>query len=80
MFRGGMHAWSGGILRQVCEKSTLAYEEILVNGKGNDAVKTAFVVHGLMGSGRNWRTVAKRLATDVVESSPPGSAGGSCLH
>lgn len=51
-------------------KSTLAYEEIVVKGKGTGDVKTAMVVHGLMGSGRNWRTVSKRLATAIVDSSP----------
>lgn len=74
-----VRVWSGRVggvgLLQRCEKSTLAYEELVVPGKGSEEVKTAMVVHGLMGSGRNWRTVSKRLASDIVDSSPPGSPG-----
>lgn len=51
-------------------QATLAYEEVEVKGNGAGKVKTALVVHGLMGSGRNWRTVSKRLANAVLEAAP----------
>lgn len=59
---------------QLREKSTLAYDELVVEGNGTGEMKTAMVVHGLMGSGRNWRTFSKRLATGMLNSTP-GSAG-----
>lgn len=58
-------------------KSTLAHEELVVKGKGTGEVKTAMVVHGLMGSGRNWRTVSKNLATAIVDSAPTSPGFGS---
>lgn len=61
------HGWRG---TQSVAQSTLAYEEVVVQGSGTGQVKTAMVVHGLMGSGRNWRTVSKRLASAIVDSTP----------
>lgn len=67
------HGWRG---TQSVAQSTLAYEEVVVQGSGTGQVKTAMVVHGLMGSGRNWRTVSKRLASAIVDSTP--GAPGEC--
>lgn len=69
LLHGGWRPW----MAQRCGKSTLAYEEVVVQGTGTGKVKTAMVVHGLMGSGRNWRTVSKRLATAIVDSAPGAS-------
>eukprot|EP00850_Spirogloea_muscicola_P010176 SM000059S18653 [mRNA] locus=s59:99109:100450:- [translate_table: standard] len=33
------------------------------------------VIHGLFGTGRNWRTPARNLAAAAVEMAPPGSPG-----
>jgi hypothetical protein len=67
------HGWRG---TQSVAQSTLAYEEVVVQGSGTGQVKTAMMVHGLMGSGRNWRTVSKRLASAIVDSTP--GAPGEC--
>ena len=69
----------------------LSFEEVLSpvlsgSGKGEH---TAFVVHGLLGQARNWRTFAKRLAQRVSEAGGPAwrfvlvdlrHHGGSAAH
>ncbi|CAM6017838.1 unnamed protein product [Sphagnum balticum] len=78
---GERRARSGEQLGGSRRKATLAYEEFVVpakesgggGGGDNKKVRTALVVHGLLGAGRNWRTVAKRLATAVVEQSSSSS-------
>lgn len=42
---------------------TLAYSEV----RGAEARRTAFILHGIMGSGRNWRSFASRLAAQHPE-------------
>ncbi|XP_042440182.1 protein ABHD11-like isoform X1 [Zingiber officinale] len=47
---------------------TLAFEEIKTSEKPYDS--TAFVLHGLLGSGRNWRSFSRDLAAQLQKSSP----------
>lgn len=49
----------------------LAYEEIPAPGapEKDAAVSTCLLVHGLLGSGRNWRTFSRRLVAEVYASS-----------
>ncbi|WOL02511.1 protein ABHD11 [Canna indica] len=47
---------------------TLAFEEIQPSGKPFNS--TAFVLHGLLGSGRNWRSFSRDLAARLQQSSP----------
>ncbi|XP_043698618.1 protein ABHD11 [Telopea speciosissima] len=51
---------------------TLAYEEIRVTPE-KPKESTAFVLHGLLGSGRNWRTFSRSLASKLA--SPSSSVG-----
>lgn len=48
---------------------TLAYEEIQAS-PSKPFNRTAFVFHGLLGSGRNWRTFSRSLATELEKRSP----------
>ncbi|KAF3332044.1 alpha/beta hydrolase domain-containing protein 11 [Carex littledalei] len=48
---------------------TLAYEEIQAS-PSKPFNRTAFVFHGLLGSGRNWRTFSRSLATELDKRSP----------
>ncbi|KAL0922875.1 hypothetical protein M5K25_006903 [Dendrobium thyrsiflorum] len=47
---------------------TLAYEEIRVSERPVNS--TAFVLHGLLGSSRNWRTFSRSLASELKKISP----------
>ncbi|KAK3405772.1 hypothetical protein EUGRSUZ_K02563 [Eucalyptus grandis] len=51
---------------------TLAYEEVPPPPSGDGpAAPTAFVLHGLLGSGRNWRSFSRSLASTLSAASPP---------
>ncbi|KAH9307701.1 hypothetical protein KI387_035612, partial [Taxus chinensis] len=65
------------------EMANLAYEEIVVPAEEeknggvlkNDGSCRAIILHGLMGSGRNWRNFARQLASSVLEKCPENSTG-----
>ncbi|KAI3434031.1 AB hydrolase-1 domain-containing protein [Psidium guajava] len=51
---------------------TLAYEEVPPpSSEDNSVAPTAFVLHGLLGSGRNWRSFSRSLASTLSTASPP---------
>lgn len=62
-------------------KATLAYEEIAIPFKEEEKTANennicrAIIMHGLMGSGRNWRNFARQLESKIMEESPVGSKG-----
>ena len=52
--------------------STLSFEEVLVKSdSGSDGMQPnlAIVVHGLLGTGRNWRTFARTLGKQAANES-----------
>ncbi|KAI8527250.1 hypothetical protein RHMOL_Rhmol12G0061200 [Rhododendron molle] len=49
---------------------TLAFEEVRSSSTDRPPDFTAFVLHGLLGSGRNWRSFARSLAPSLSNSSP----------
>ncbi|PKI49353.1 hypothetical protein CRG98_030281 [Punica granatum] len=46
---------------------TLAYEEVRAPPTDKPYTSTAFVLHGLLGSGRNWRSFSRTLAMVLVD-------------
>lgn len=54
--------------------ATLAHE-IVAAGEDREHPKTAILLHGLMGAGKNLRTLARNLLTTVIQRSPPNAAG-----
>ena len=71
----GKHAGAANLLSQSYatfdSTAQLAYEEIPAPGapeKGTE-VSTCLLVHGLLGSGRNWRTFSRRLVAEAYASS-----------
>lgn len=72
---GVLHHLEGSLLPAMREFSspgvsgTLAYEEIAAPGAPQGDSETCILVHGLLGSGRNWRTFARRLVGDALNAS-----------
>ncbi|EOA24359.1 hypothetical protein CARUB_v10017598mg [Capsella rubella] len=48
---------------------TVAYEEVRSSGDGKKNESTALILHGLLGSGRNWRSFSRSLASSLSVSS-----------
>lgn len=67
-----LHGGGGGSLVPVRSVGTLAYEEVSASSEGVAPASTALVLHGLLGSGRNWKTFSRNLAAALASSSPTG--------
>lgn len=63
--------------------ATLAYEDIVVKPSEEEEAATsnvsrsfrAIILHGLMGSGRNWRNFSHQLGSAILQRNSRGSAG-----
>lgn len=63
--------------------ATLAYEDIVVKHSEEESAATsnashsfrAIILHGLMGSGRNWRNFSRQLGSAILQQNSRGSAG-----
>nr|XP_043621400.1 protein ABHD11 [Erigeron canadensis] len=51
-------------------ETTIAFEEVRSPNPEPEPDHTAFILHGLMGSARNWRSFSRNLASSLSTSSP----------
>ena len=51
------------------EPGILSYEEAVCDSETRDNEAIGILVHGLLGSGRNWRGFSKALANDLSRES-----------
>lgn len=70
----GFQGWQNTQTRSLqtegsCASATIAYEEIPAPGPPGTDPDTCVLVHGLLGSGRNWRTLSRRLVGEAYASS-----------
>ncbi|KAL7586927.1 uncharacterized protein LOC111902008 [Lactuca sativa] len=73
LFTGFIYSWRSVLFPSTSTRTieTLAFEEARSPSHKPVPDYSAFVLHGLMGSARNWRSFSRNLASSLSTSSPP---------